>query len=256
MGLGVAGSLGLASLIGQAVNDHLTFASNLWTNHQTQKQNKSRWAQEIELANTAHQREVQDLRAAGLNPILSTGTAGAAVPQQAAAEYQSPMSGVSGISDALHTAASLAVADKQADNIGYDAALKKIEVDAYHNASAREKAQIQQGIRDSMMMRGAPKNVIESGYLGMRKEDAQANTANSVPRLTIEEARKQSTWENLKQVKEEEEARQVNKSYEALPLVVPKNLMQEYKKEHNGHTPTAKEFELWRRRRNAKQYKK
>lgn len=44
---------------------------------------------QIQLADSAHQREVKDLRKAGLNPILSgTGGAGSAVPSSAAAQVE------------------------------------------------------------------------------------------------------------------------------------------------------------------------
>lgn len=55
----------------------------------------------INLANTAHQREVYDLKMAGINPVLTASGSGASVPTLKAADTENPLSGLSeGISSA------------------------------------------------------------------------------------------------------------------------------------------------------------
>lgn len=70
----------------------VTAAVGLYSAHETNRQNSSNVDEQIkfqrEMASTQHQREIEDLRKAGLNPMLSALGAGAAVPMGAAAQNQ------------------------------------------------------------------------------------------------------------------------------------------------------------------------
>lgn len=71
------------------------------------------------LSNTAHQREVADLRKAGLNPILSARHGGASSPPGASSQVSSP--------DVAHSALSAALGRAQIEDINSGVALKKAQ---------------------------------------------------------------------------------------------------------------------------------
>lgn len=129
----------VSSLIGGAfgyAGGESTNSANIQAVRETNESNERIAARNnalvMELANSAHQREVADLVKAGLNPVLSVDGAGAPVPTLTSARMEAPKKENS-IGMAVNSALSAYQASKQAEqidaNIGVaDATAKNLEV--------------------------------------------------------------------------------------------------------------------------------
>lgn len=99
-------------------------AGTIYSNQQAQAQSAAQMRFQERMSNTAHQREVEDLRKAGLNPILSALGSGATTPGGA----QAPISDLgAGISKGADTAVAIRAQNKQFQQI--DTGIENTEAD-------------------------------------------------------------------------------------------------------------------------------
>lgn len=129
----------LATVAGGLVSS----AGQIYANQQNIKANDARFGSEVELANTAHQREIADLAAAGLNPILSASGSGAAVPQLGAADVGS-------------------ISDKLGDSIQSAARLRAIDIPLKESQVAVNSATAENLVADGVLKK-AQAAVVQKG---------------------------------------------------------------------------------------------
>lgn len=115
-------------VVAAAVGGLMAAKSQKDTNEANAAQSAAQMDFQERMSNTAHQREVADLNAAGLNPMLSSKLGGSTTPPGASAIMQNPVG--AGVNSALQFAqmanvvAQTDVSRAQADNVKMDTILK------------------------------------------------------------------------------------------------------------------------------------
>lgn len=156
----------------------LGFAGGLVTNNSASKEaEKNRKWQEY-MSNTSHQREVKDLRAAGLNPILSAGGGGASTPSGNVAPVMDAIgAGVNSANAARLTSIAKDKAVAEIQNIHADTAKKGSDVKLNEQLAANAAAQHENILADTSAKRTSER--IASDQSGVRIELDRALTAKT-----------------------------------------------------------------------------
>ncbi len=112
-------------IIGDAVSAYASYKGTQATNRANQQISQKQMDFQREMSNTSYQRSMEDMRKAGLNPILAYKQGGASSPAGASIAAQNPLAGVSEkIGGATEKALRVVSAKAQIKNLETDTTLK------------------------------------------------------------------------------------------------------------------------------------
>lgn len=114
-----------ATVIAGAAQSGMTLSGNIMSAISTHKNRDYNYA----MANSAYQRQVADLKAAGLNPAYGMSDGGAASPNTPAATYDFSTAG-NQLASAIQAAGQRKLLEKQISNVETDSGLKTAQADA------------------------------------------------------------------------------------------------------------------------------
>lgn len=181
----VMGSAWGPSLIGAAGG----LAGDIYSGKAAAENSQQQMAFQERMSSTAHQREVADLRAAGLNPMLSgTGGAGSSSPAGSAAP-------VPDYGDRLVQAANLKLVNAQAENVDADTRAKNQNYQFERYFQPRERMAAMQSGKSSYK---AQQIAIETARQGLQnlKQDFEAKKLSVSEATQILEAFQDSEYFN------------------------------------------------------------